>query len=95
MQHNIIKIIQEIHSKNEQNPTIQPATNVYILSILEKYTEMQNIMLAINIGSGIILSLSWFKLLALMSFLQLPLPLGIGASSGHCWKQVDFIHIYI
>ncbi len=76
-----IIIIQEIHSKNEQNPTMQPGTKVQNLSILEKYTDMQNITVEINKGKGIIFSVS----VSINIFLQPPIPSGSGASKGHFW----------
>lgn len=78
----MINMIQEIHSKIEQNPTTQPGTNVYGFSYFEKYTEMQNAIQDKSIGNGITREDS--PTLAIVELVvHPPFPSAIGALSGH------------
>jgi hypothetical protein len=80
-------MIHEIHSKNEQNPTIQPGTNVAACSYFEKYTEILKAIEASNIGKGTIRLSERAAVDEVVASLHPPAPSSTGRSSGQLDKH--------
>lgn len=77
-------MIQEIHSKIEQNPTMHPGTNVCGFSYFEKYTDIQKAMQESSIGKGTTFELAADCRLERELFVEHPPdPSAIGAADGH------------